>query len=415
MTQSTASFVADKAWKSAAGFPLFIHGLKGKTPRWAKKVLGNTCYFLRCSEDPSGEQSLALWHVQKDRLLSGVRQRDLDSVQAVPVTPADTPVPLHEVINDFLNWKRELIGTKINRRTFSEYLKTGTTLAAFFGRDRDVKTIGPVDFRALRVALARGKSPTVLANEIVRVRMYFTHADEVGLIPNPVKYGRMLEKPTASEIRKAREAKGEKMFEAGELRRILKRLESEPTLRAMTLLAINCGYGQWDLSSLPRRALDLDGGWATFPRPKTGVRRRAKLWRETVAAVESALALRPSPRDPGDIDIVFLTPRGKRWVRASTSEKQERWGYRTDLIGREFGKILKELEINGGRNVYALRHTFQTIAENCPDLPAVRHVMGHVDGSMSATYRERIDDARLEKVADAVRTWLFAEDEGGEE
>ena len=34
-------------------------------------------------------------------------------------------------------------------------------------------------------------------------------------------------------------------------------------------------------------------------------------------------------------------------------------------------------------------------------------VMGHRDSSIAGAYRERIDDARLSKVADYVRAWLF--------
>ena len=36
----------------------------------------------------------------------------------------------------------------------------------------------------------------------------------------------------------------------------------------MILLGINCGFGQTDISSLHEKALDLEGGWVTFPRPK---------------------------------------------------------------------------------------------------------------------------------------------------
>jgi hypothetical protein len=47
----------------------------------------------------------------------------------------------------------------------------------------------------------------------------------------------------------------------------------------------------------PLSALNLDGGWINFPRPKTGVARRAKLWPETVEALKAAIAVRPAPRD----------------------------------------------------------------------------------------------------------------------
>jgi hypothetical protein len=33
--------------------------------------------------------------------------------------------------------------------------------------------------------------------------------------------------------------------------------------------------------------------------------------------------------------------------------------------------------------------------------------MGHADRSMSAHYRERIDDSRLARVTDHIRGWLF--------
>ena len=39
-------------------------------------------------------------------------------------------------------------------------------------------------------------------------------------------------------------------------------------MKAMILLAVNCGFGQTDVACLPVKALDLDGGWVDFPRPK---------------------------------------------------------------------------------------------------------------------------------------------------
>jgi hypothetical protein len=33
--------------------------------------------------------------------------------------------------------------------------------------------------------------------------------------------------------------------------------------------------------------------------------------------------------------------------------------------------------------------------------------MGHTDNTMAGHYRERVDDARLQAVAEHVRSWLF--------
>ncbi len=76
-------------------------------------------------------------------------------------------------------------------------------------------------------------------------------------------------------------------------------------LKAMILLGINCGFGNNDVGTLPLDALDLAGGWVSYSRPKTGISRRAKLWSETVEAIEAAIAKRPAPREKRTPGCVF--------------------------------------------------------------------------------------------------------------
>jgi len=83
----------------------------------------------------------------------------------------------------------------------------------------------------------------------------------------------------------------------------------------MILLGINCGYGNTDLATKTRSYLDLEGGWAFYPRPKTNVSRTAKLWPETVTAIKAALDVRPEPGDPNDAELIFVTPEGQRSAR----------------------------------------------------------------------------------------------------
>ncbi len=39
----------------------------------------------------------------------------------------------------------------------------------------------------------------------------------------------------------------------------------------MLLLGINVGLGNADVAKLPVSAIDLEAGWLTYPRPKTGI------------------------------------------------------------------------------------------------------------------------------------------------
>jgi len=183
-------------------------------------------------------------------------------------------------------------------------------------------------------------------------------------------------------------------------------------LKAMILLGVNAGYGNSDVAALPLSALDLEQAWADFPRPKTGIERRCKLFPETVAAIRAALTVRPKPKDEANAGLVFLTAQnGNRWVTAKIHKKED-GGLRVvtdDSVSKETAKILKRLGINGKRNFYALRHTFETIGGESRDQVAVSSIMGHADQSMSAAYRERISDERLAAVAEHVRRWLFGD------
>jgi hypothetical protein len=213
------------------------------------------------------------------------------------------------------------------------------------------------------------------------------------------------------------------MFEATELRLILDALEGKevtigtdeetgkpikvtanrnPALRAMVLLAANCAFGQSDLSNLPRKAVDLDSAMVDFARVKNAIRRRIPLWPETVAAIHEWLPQRPKAKAPADVDLLFLTCRGARWVRISET------GSPCDALGREFDKVLRRLKLKRSRvSLYALRHGFETIAGETTDQVAVDAVMGHSPKGMAGVYRERIGDDRLRRVVDHVRAWLF--------
>lgn len=79
-------------------------------------------------------------------------------------------------------------------------------------------------------------------------------------------------------------------------------------------------------------------------------------------------------------------------------------GYST-AVTHEFRKLLQDQNLHRrGIGFYTLRHVFRTVADATHDVPAIRLVMGHVDGSIDDV---RIDDGRLVVVSEHLRHWLF--------
>jgi integrase len=381
--------VKQKAKKPRADFPLFPHD----TGRWAKKVRGKFHYFGKVVGDPKGEAALQKWLEQRDDLLAGRTPR-----------PKTEGLTVAKLCNLFLNTKSHLRDTgEIKQRTYYEYNRTTDRIVETFGGNRLVTDLAVGDFERLRAALASNLGPVGLGNEVNRVRMVFKYASDQGLIDQPVRYGQSFHRPSRKALRVARAANGGRMLEAEDLKKIIN--AAKPQMRAMTLLGINAGFGQTDLAILPISAVNLDTGWVSFPRPKTGIHRRVPLWPETVAALRAVSERRPAPLDEDDAGLVFLTSHGRRWVRLN--EK----GSPNDEIGKAFAKLLTHLGLKRpGLSFYALRHTFETIGGEARDQVAVNSIMGHADESMAAVYRERISDERLLAVTNHIRQWLF----GGE-
>jgi integrase len=379
MRNPTTPRPKDKPAKPYPDFPLFPHATK----RWAKKIRGKMCYFGPWED---ADSALRKYQEQRDDLHAGRTPR----VQSDGLTVRD-------LVNRFLTVKKQLLDAReIMPRTFQDYHGSCGRAAACFGLTRLVDDLASDDFERLRGELAKTRGPQALGNEIQRVRMLFKYGYEAGLIDKPVRYGPTFKRPGKKILRRERASKGPRMFDASEVRKMIGTAGVQ--LRAMILLGVNCGYGNADCGALPVAALDLDGGWATFPRPKTGAARRAALWPETVKAIRAVLAKRPEPKDPVHAGLVFVTKYGSTWLKHD----------RDNPVSKETAKLLKELGFHRpGLNFYALRHTFETIGGEARDQVAVYHVMGHAREDMASVYRERVGDDRLKAVADHVHAWLY--------
>lgn len=373
---------ADKPAKPYEDFPLFPHATK----RWAKKIRGKLHYF---GPWDNWQAALDKFQAERDDLYAGRKPRVVSE-----------GVTVKDLANQFLTAKKLLCDSgELSPRTFADYHASCERIIGAFGRMRVVVDLAADDFEQLRASIAKIRGPVALGNEIARVRVVFKYAYDAGLIDRPVRFGPYFKRPSRKLLRKARHARGLRMFELDELRKLL--ADAPDHVRAMVLLGINCGFGNADVATLPRSALDLANGWISYPRPKTEIPRRCPLWPETIAALKLALASRPTPSDPADNWLVFVTKYGQSWHK-ETSENP---------ISREIGKLLKSAGIKrSGLSFYALRHTFETIGGEAGDQAAVDAIMGHAPESddMAAVYRERVSDERLKKVTDHVRKWMNA-------
>ncbi len=391
---------------------------------WVKRIRGKLHYFGRWYKkardgkierepDDGWQKALELYNAQKEDLHAGRTPR---------VNKVGEGLTLDVLCNHFLTAKmRKLKAGEITAPTFEGHKQVTDLLIAQFGKVKLVDDITADDFGRLRAVMAERWGPVKLSNQVQAVKSVFKFGYEAGLIVAPVRYGPEFVKPSAAVLRKHKAKNGGRMIEAAELRRLLTALEGKeietgrtgeetgkpevvklapnPVMRAMVLLGINCGFTNKDVADLPLDALDLDGGWINFPRPKTGIPRRCPLWPETVAALREALAVRPEPREQAAEPLVFVTTRGRPWLSRGQANP-------VSVVARD---AMKAVGIHREKIGFAtLRHVFRTIADGSRDERATDYIMGHCRSDVASVhYVEHIDDARLRAVADHVRKWLF--------
>lgn len=376
-------------------FPLSPHA----SGTWQKKIRGKIHYFGRWGRIVDGKmthiegdgwkEALEEYRVQAEALHAGLTPR-----------PQSDSLTVADLCNRFLtDKKRRLDAGALTPRTYAEYKLTTDRLVSTFSRTRLVDDLAAEDFSRLRSDLALQYGPVRLGNEIQKVRTVFKYGVENGLIERAVRFGSEFKKPNKRILRQHKAKVGKKLFSSEEVRKLI--AEAGPSLRAMILLGVNCGFGNHDCGTLPLAALDLESGWIEFPRPKTGIERRCPLWPETVAALRAGLADRPTPKGAAAEGAVFVTKYGNAWAEDGSAT----------AVTHEFGKLLTRLGIRcQGVGFDTLRHTLRTVADATRDPNTIRLIMGHTDDSIDANYTHAIDNARLHAVADHVREWLFGPD-----
>lgn len=378
-----------------AKFPLYLHA----NGQWAKSIRGRKFYFGQ-DRDEAIERYLA----EKDHLQAG----------RTPPTAADDEPTLLTLANMFAERsRRRVASSQMTERNMGEYFATIRRVIELRGKTDLPGRWTPADFEAIRemffqpvkresgprgkkigVAVER-RAPASVDGDVTRIRAFLKWCSDSQLIGAP-SYGQSFSKSTAREKRLAKTARGRRDFSASDIRRTLD--EASRYAKPLFLLAINGAIGATDLAGFTRDQFD-GGDWLDCPRQKTGVERRIWLWPETREAIQGYFGIKKPPQVEAYAERAFLTRSRALWVHDRQSFLSQAWLKSRRAAGVERGTF------------YDLRRTFQTVAEETLDFPAVKFCMGHASSAsdMSSTYRQVVTDERIQRVCSHVREWLFAE------
>lgn len=294
-----------------------------------------------------------------------------------------------QAISLFLQFKEQAVQSgELAARSYREYKRTSERLVELWGGGRAVASLTPQDFNNFRLQRLTTCNVVSVGKEITRVKTMFKWLVEMKHCSKP-EMGPSFNKPSAKVVRRIRREAGKKQFSAEQIWRLID--ESGVHMRAMILLAINTGFQNTDCESISVDVVlqGVETGWLDFPRAKTEVDRRCPLWNITRSALRRSLDRRPASQ----LHNAFLRADGKPYSPVNN-----------DLAIR-FRVIRDHACIREGGFSW-LRKTFATVGSGCGDQIAVNSIMGHVDPSISAVYRQEVQDERLRLVAGCVRRWL---------
>ncbi len=384
MSNSKAFCRHEKPAKPRADYPMFAH----PSGQWARKINKRLYYFGIWADPVAAEE-------RHDKEYGYLKRGEIPP----PIDVRDG-CTVKKLADAFMDAKEAKVASgDFSQLTWNLYFKALKRLVDHFGRETRVEAIAPGHWTAYHAKLAKQFAPTSLRTEIAVITAMCNWGQRMRL-HKMIDLGPDFVKPSVKALRKHRRLGGERLFAREEILTILG--ECDRQLRAMVLLALNCGFGNADVGYLEDTDLDLDGGWVTFSRVKTEVYRRIPLWPETVEALRDHLSRTRRPKDKAHSKRVFLTSRGEPFVRLKGKAFE-------DVLSRRFTRILKRLKINGRRGLgfYSLRHTHATVAGEAKDPDAVKATMGHVDSSVTAGYQHGISDERLKAVTTVVHDWLW--------
>jgi integrase len=157
--------------------------------------------------------------------------------------------------------------------------------------------------------------------------------------------------------------------------------------RCYMALALNCGYGQKDISELRMGEINWQGKYIERDRSKTGIRARHKLWAITLQLLKENCNVKAKADER-----VFTNKNGLPLARTKIVDGRLK---KSNAISNAFFRVRQKTGINEGRSFYSLRKTGASLIEQID--PAVTEMyLSHAENGMKKVYTRR-DWTRLGK------------------
>ena len=320
------------------------------------------------------EEALKKYH----RLGLGIESFQQDLAPPIEIT-------IKELANRFIaaqqaNWRNPKATLKCYRDWLGRFIKDHPRLK--------VANFTVEKFARWKLSLKeREYSPESINHYLSGVRSMFFFAEETEIIEKAPKLRRI------KNERIPKTGSNEKpLYTLDDIRKLLENADFR--LRAMIMLALNCGFGPKDLQDLTWD--DIEEERITLPRSKTGVCQTYLLWPETIELLDeirqqrAKLIIRMAQRKVhhSDYGHVFVTRFWKPWNK--------------DAVAGQFRKLCKKAKVQC-YGFYRLRHCASTAISLVATPHVQRKFMRHSQLQQQVTYTHtpdaEVDEAILKAKA----------------
>jgi hypothetical protein len=416
------------ALKNVGPKPRKFKSRKHYTPSrgyWWARIAGQSRNLCRWSVTDLAELD-RIYEAKRQHYEALARDGNRDTVLGITILERDR-LTVNDIVNRYLEARLRHVdhadpGRRLAPVTFRNYQRTLTWVNRGIG-DATVASLNPAIF-ARMMARAEAEHGTAHVNEIVTyTKMMFKWSVENRIILTLPFYGTEFTATNEALRQDGLRHKQVKLFTAAQIRALLNHADAR--MKAMILLGINAAYLQSDCAALPiifdhpTNSMDLTGAapYIRFDRVKTGERRKATLWRETVEALQAVIGDRRE-------GLVFSTRRGFAMIH-QVAIRDELGQIVSYSNCDPMPKLFRELSVKAGirpagargLGFSAMRSTCETIMVTCPDLTianqaAIAWIMGHrLAGTglsrMADRYLQDVDLDTLALATNHVHKWLF--------